>query len=122
MLAGGACLALAGAIAPASSSALRPDTFSTASRAGARVSRRLRLAGRRSRRSSGCCATPRSALVATYAYVNPVRRACSSGWAILGEPLTFRLGVAGAIVVTGVALIASAVPPSAGDDESAGRG
>ena len=44
------------------------------------------------------------ALVATYAYVNPVV-AVILGWAILGEPLTARIAVGGAVIVGAVALV-----------------
>jgi drug/metabolite transporter (DMT)-like permease len=46
-------------------------------------------------------------LVSTYAYVNPVV-AVLLGWALLGEPITWRLAVSGAAIVLAVALIASA--------------
>ena len=119
MLAGGACLALAGATA-GELSALRPDTFSTASVLALAY---LVVFGSLVAFSTFVWLLHNAPLplVATYAYVNPVV-AVLLGWAILGEPLTFRLGVAGAIVVTGVALIASAVPPTPDDDESAGHG
>jgi len=48
-----------------------------------------------------------TALVATYAYVNPVV-AVALGWAILSEPITFRTLLAGAVIVASVALIVSA--------------
>jgi drug/metabolite transporter (DMT)-like permease len=51
----------------------------------------------------------RTSLVATYAYVNPVV-AVTLGWAVLGESVDLRLLVAGAIVVASVALIVSARP------------
>jgi len=44
------------------------------------------------------------ARVSTYAYVNPVI-AVLLGWALAGEALTVRIGVAAAIIVSGVALI-----------------
>jgi len=44
------------------------------------------------------------ARVSTYAYVNPVV-AVFLGWALAGEALTARIGVAAAIIVSGVALI-----------------
>jgi drug/metabolite transporter (DMT)-like permease len=44
------------------------------------------------------------ARVSTYAYVNPVV-AVFLGWALADEPLTLRIGVAAAIIVSGVALI-----------------
>jgi drug/metabolite transporter (DMT)-like permease len=43
----------------------------------------------------------------TYADVNPVV-AVLLGWALLGEPITWRLAVSGAAIVLAVALIASA--------------
>jgi drug/metabolite transporter (DMT)-like permease len=49
-------------------------------------------------------------LVSTYAYVNPVV-AVWLGWLVLGEPVTLRVAVAGAAIVTAVALIASAHRP-----------
>jgi drug/metabolite transporter (DMT)-like permease len=42
--------------------------------------------------------------VSTYAYVNPVI-AVLLGWALAGEALTLRMGVAAAVIVSGVALI-----------------
>jgi drug/metabolite transporter (DMT)-like permease len=45
-----------------------------------------------------------AARVSTYAYVNPVV-AVLLGWAIAGETFTLRMGVAAAIIVSGVALI-----------------
>ena len=44
------------------------------------------------------------ARVSTYAYVNPVI-AVLLGWMLAGEELTARIGVAAAIIVSGVALI-----------------
>jgi drug/metabolite transporter (DMT)-like permease len=52
-----------------------------------------------------------TSLVATYAYVNPVV-AVVLGWAVLGEPVTPRMAIAGAIIVGAVALIAGARPAS----------
>jgi drug/metabolite transporter (DMT)-like permease len=49
-------------------------------------------------------------LVSTYAYVNPVV-AVLLGWALLGEPITSRLAVAGTAIVLAVALIASVRRP-----------
>jgi len=49
-------------------------------------------------------------LVATYAYVNPVV-AVLLGWVILGEPITPRMLLAGAVIVLAVVLIAGAAPP-----------
>ncbi|HYZ10883.1 MAG TPA: EamA family transporter [Actinomycetota bacterium] len=51
----------------------------------------------------------RTSLVSTYAYVNPIV-AVFLGWAILGEAITARTFVAGAVIVTAVALIVSARP------------
>ena len=59
-------------------------------------------------------------LVATYAYVNPVV-AVALGWAVLDEPVTPRMILAGAIIVIAVALIARAPAPAAEEDESAAR-
>jgi len=47
-----------------------------------------------------------TALVATYAYVNPVV-AVALGWAFAGEPITPRMLAAGAVIVVAVVLIAS---------------
>lgn len=47
------------------------------------------------------------ARVATYAYVNPVV-AVLLGWALAGEALTMRMGVAAMVILSGVALITSA--------------
>lgn len=58
------------------------------------------------------------ALVATYAYVNPVV-AVLLGWALLSEPVTARMLVAGGIIVVAVALIAGAMPPEAPPDDDA---
>jgi drug/metabolite transporter (DMT)-like permease len=44
-------------------------------------------------------------LVATYAYVNPVV-AVVLGWALLGEPVTVHMMLAGAVIVVAVALVA----------------
>jgi len=55
-----------------------------------------------------------TALVATYAYVNPVV-AVALGWAILSEPITFRTLLAGAVIVASVALIVSAGTRAAPD-------
>jgi drug/metabolite transporter (DMT)-like permease len=51
----------------------------------------------------------RTTLVSTYAYVNPIV-AVFLGWAILGEAVTARTLLAGAVIVTAVALIVSAHP------------
>jgi drug/metabolite transporter (DMT)-like permease len=48
----------------------------------------------------------RTSLVSTYAYVNPVV-AVFLGWLVLGETVTIRTFVAGAIVVIGIAIIIS---------------
>ncbi len=45
-----------------------------------------------------------AARLSTYAYVNPIV-AVFLGWAILGEPLTPRIAVAGAVIVGAVAII-----------------
>ena len=47
------------------------------------------------------------ARLGTYAYVNPIV-AVLLGWAIAGEKLSVRTGVAAAIVICGVALITTA--------------
>jgi drug/metabolite transporter (DMT)-like permease len=62
----------------------------------------------------------RTSVVATYAYVNPLV-AVLLGWAILGEAITPRALLAGAAIVTAVALIVSVRPPAA-DRESASHG
>jgi drug/metabolite transporter (DMT)-like permease len=49
-------------------------------------------------------------LVATYAYVNPVV-AVLLGWAILGEPITARMLLAGSVIIGAVVLIAGAARP-----------
>jgi drug/metabolite transporter (DMT)-like permease len=59
-------------------------------------------------------------LVATYAYVNPVV-AVALGWAVLDEPVTPRMVLAGAIIVIAVALIARPAAPPAEEDEPAAR-
>jgi drug/metabolite transporter (DMT)-like permease len=51
------------------------------------------------------------ARVSTYAYVNPVV-AVFLGWALAGEALTLRIGIAAAIIVSGVALITLAPKPA----------
>jgi drug/metabolite transporter (DMT)-like permease len=51
------------------------------------------------------------ARVSTYAYVNPVV-AVLLGWALAGEALTARVGVAAAVIVAGVALITLARRPA----------
>jgi drug/metabolite transporter (DMT)-like permease len=57
-------------------------------------------------------------LVATYAYVNPVV-AVLLGWTLLGEPVTARMLVAGAIIVVAVALIAGGARPDLAAEASA---
>jgi drug/metabolite transporter (DMT)-like permease len=64
-------------------------------------------------------------LVATYAYVNPVV-AVVLGWAVLGEPVTVHMILAGSVIVVAVALIAGAARPdpdavSAPEDEEPRR-
>jgi drug/metabolite transporter (DMT)-like permease len=63
------------------------------------------------------------ARVATYAYVNPLI-AVFLGWAVGGEPLTLRTLLAGAIIISSVALIIShplhpepPVTPASGEEE-----
>jgi drug/metabolite transporter (DMT)-like permease len=116
MLAGGLLLGIAGATA-GELSAVRPDTFSTASVLALAY---LVVFGSLVAFSTFVWLLHNAPLplVATYAYVNPVV-AVLLGWAILGELLTLRLAVAGAVVVTGVALIASAVPPAPPVDAAA---
>lgn len=46
-------------------------------------------------------------LIGTYAYVNPIV-AVILGWLILGEPITARTVLAGAVIIAGVAVIVSA--------------
>jgi drug/metabolite transporter (DMT)-like permease len=60
----------------------------------------------------------RTSLVSTYAYVNPVV-AVLLGWAILGETVTVRTGIAGAVIVAAVALIVSAraTPPASPSED-----
>jgi drug/metabolite transporter (DMT)-like permease len=58
----------------------------------------------------------RTSLVSTYAYVNPIV-AVFLGWAILGEAVTARTLLAGAVIVTAVALIVSARPAPKRDVE-----
>ena len=115
MLAGGTLLGLVGATA-GELGALRPDGFSTASMLALGY---LIVFGSLVAFSSFVWLLHNAPLplVATYAYVNPVV-AVLLGWAILGEPLTLRLLAAGAVVVTAVVLIASAVPPAPHDDEA----
>ena len=116
MLAGGTLLGIAGAIA-GELTGLRPDAFSTASLLALAY---LVVFGSLVAFSCFVWLLHHAPLplVATYAYVNPVV-AVLLGWAILGESLTPRLLVAGAVVVAGVALIASAVPPAPADDDAA---
>lgn len=49
------------------------------------------------------------ARVSTYAYVNPIV-AVFLGWALASEPLTSRMLIAAAVIVTGVALITTSPP------------
>jgi drug/metabolite transporter (DMT)-like permease len=53
-------------------------------------------------------------LVATYAYVNPVV-AVALGALLLGEPVTGRILLGGAVIVAGVALVVSIERPRGGD-------
>lgn len=57
------------------------------------------------------------ARVSTYAYVNPVV-AVLLGWALAGEPLSARMGVAALIIVGGVALITLSRQPRSGPGPS----
>jgi drug/metabolite transporter (DMT)-like permease len=50
------------------------------------------------------------ARVSTYAYVNPIV-AVLLGWTFAGEPLTVRMMIAAAVIVSGVALITLAPRP-----------
>jgi drug/metabolite transporter (DMT)-like permease len=61
------------------------------------------------------------ARVSTYAYVNPIV-AVVLGWALAGEPLTARIAVAAAVIVTGVALITLTPKKRNAGQESAERG
>ena len=66
----------------------------------------------------------RPALVATYAYVNPVV-AVLLGWALAGEPLTGRTLLAGAVIVGAVVLITThrqRPAGAAGEGEESGEG
>lgn len=62
----------------------------------------------------------RTSLVSTYAYVNPIV-AVLLGWAVLGEPVTVRTLVAGAIIVVAVALIVTARAARPQDGKAAGE-
>jgi drug/metabolite transporter (DMT)-like permease len=62
----------------------------------------------------------RTSLVGTYAYVNPIV-AVLLGWALLGETITGRTLLAGAIIVAGVALIVMARAPQPSGDAVAGE-
>jgi drug/metabolite transporter (DMT)-like permease len=61
----------------------------------------------------------RTSLVGTYAYVNPVV-AVLLGWALLGETITVRTLLAGAVIVVGVALIVTSRSPARSDEAVAG--
>jgi drug/metabolite transporter (DMT)-like permease len=61
----------------------------------------------------------RTSLVSTYAYVNPVV-AVTLGWLVLGEQLTARLFLSGAVVLASVALIVSAGGTAREPEEPAG--
>ena len=58
------------------------------------------------------------ARVGTYAFVNPVV-ALFLGWAIAGEPLTLRTGVAAAIILTAVGLVITAPHKTRAEAETA---
>lgn len=62
----------------------------------------------------------RTSLVGTYAYVNPVV-AVLLGWALLGETITVRTLLAGAVIVVGVVLIVMARSPQPSGDAVAGE-
>lgn len=62
----------------------------------------------------------RTSLVGTYAYVNPVV-AVLLGWALLGEAVTGRTLLAGAVIVVGVALIVTSRSPTRSDEAGAGE-
>jgi drug/metabolite transporter (DMT)-like permease len=104
MLAGGACLAVAGA-ATGELGRLHPSAFSAAS-VGA-LAYLIVMGSLVAFTTYGWllhnAPTP---LVATYAYVNPVV-AVALGWALAGEALTPRMVLAGGVIVAAVALIAS---------------
>jgi drug/metabolite transporter (DMT)-like permease len=105
MIAGGACLAVAGVL-QGELARVRPETFSAASLLalgylivmGSLVGFTAYIWLLR--------AAP-TALVSTYAYVNPVV-AVVLGWALAGEAVTARMLVAGAVIVLAVVLIATA--------------
>jgi drug/metabolite transporter (DMT)-like permease len=104
MLAGSVWLMLAGLLT-GELSRVRPETFSWASLAALAY---LIVAGSLVAFSAYAwllrvAPTP---LVATYAYVNPVV-AVLLGWAVVGEPITPRMVVAGGIILTALALIAN---------------
>ncbi len=111
MLAGGAFLALAGAVS-GELAAVRPAAFSTSSLFALAY---LVVFGSLLAFSTFVWLLHNAPLplVSTYAYVNPVV-AVLLGWALIGEPLTPRMALAAAIVVLGVALVAGGVPAASG--------
>ena len=58
------------------------------------------------------------ARVGTYAFVNPVV-ALFLGWALAGEPLTLRTGLAAAIILTAVCLVITAPHRTPAESEAA---
>ena len=100
MLAGGIFLLPIGLLA----TDFEPSEWSTKSILVVVVPRRVRLAPRLHRVSSGCCTTRRSSKVATYAYVNPVV-AITLGVIVLDEALSWRLVLGAAIVLVAVAAV-----------------
>ena len=104
MIAGGGLL-LVVAAAAGELGRLRPETFSTRSLAAVAY---LIVMGSLVAFSAYAwlIRVAPTALVATYAYVNPVV-AVGLGWALAGEPITPRMVVAGAVIVVAVVLIAT---------------
>jgi drug/metabolite transporter (DMT)-like permease len=104
MLAGGVWMTLAGCLT-GELAQVRPETFSSASVAALVY---LIVAGSLIAFSAYAwlLRVAPTSLVATYAYVNPVV-AVLLGWAVVGEPVTPRMVVAGGIILGAVALIAS---------------
>lgn len=109
MITGGACLLLV-AIASGELGRLRPETFSSRSLLAVAY---LVVMGSLVAFSAYAwlIRVAPTALVATYAYVNPVV-AVGLGWAFADEPVTPRMLVAGAIIVVAVVLIASGHAPA----------
>ena len=106
MMAGGA-LSLVWGIARGELALVDPARFSTASILALLLPRGVRLAGSRSRPTSGCLRNARTSLVATYAWVTPML-AVYLGHLIADEKLRSRSLIAGAVVLVAVALTVSA--------------